>query len=372
MQPIYVIGMGLGPEDITPAMAEIIAKAQVLAGGRRLLDWFAAHKAERLKLSGDIGAWLEDVAKAANTKQVVVLASGDPGFFGVAGAVVKRLGRDNVIVMPNISAVQAACARLGLQWGQAAHVSLHASAQKGLGALWRAMAFYDLVSVYTRPGLDPADIAAILNERGLGGWRMNVLEDLGSADERIGVYEPGQAADMDFSALSVVLLERTGRPAKFHLGMPEEAYEHENSLITKAEVRAVALAKLEPEPGLTLWDLGAGSGSLGLEASLLLPGGRVVAVEQNPGRVEMIKTNRARFGVGMLEVVQGAAPEALAELPLPDRVFIGGGGKDLAAIIRAAAEVLSPGGVIVVSAVLLQSLEAAHTALADRPAWRWT
>ena len=99
MQPIYVIGMGLGPEDITPAMAEIIAKAQVLAGGRRLLDWFAAHKAERLKLSGDIGAWLEDVAKAANTKQVVVLASGDPGFFGVAGAVVKRLGRDNVIVM---------------------------------------------------------------------------------------------------------------------------------------------------------------------------------------------------------------------------------------------------------------------------------
>ena len=100
---------------------------------------------------------------------------------------------------------------------------------------------------------------------------MNVLEDLGSADERIGVYEPGQAADMDFSALSVVLLERTGRPAKFHLGMPEEAYEHENSLITKAEVRAVALAKLEMEPGLTLWDLGAGSGSLGLEASLFLP-----------------------------------------------------------------------------------------------------
>ena len=90
-----------------------------------------------------------------------------------------------------------------------------------------------------------------------------------------------------------------------------------------------------------------------------------MAVEQNPGRVEMIKTNRARFGVGMLEVVQGAAPEALAELPLPDRVFIGGGGKDLAAIIRAAAEVLSPGGVIVVSAVLLQSLEAAHTALAE-------
>ncbi len=365
MLPVHVIGLGLGPEDLTPSMAEIIAKSQVLAGGRRLLDWFKGHKAESLELSGGMGAWLDAVAGAAETQHVVVLASGDPSFFGVAGSVIKRLGRDNVVVAPNISAMQAACAQLGLQWGRAAHVSLHATAENALGSLWRAMAFHDLVSVYTRPGMGPADIAAILNHRGLGGWRMHVLEDLGSASERIGLYEPGKAADMDFSALSVILLERVGHPARLHLGMPEEAYEHENSLITKAEVRAVALARLELGPDLTLWDLGAGSGSLGLEASLLLPGGQVVAVEQNPGRVEMIKANRARFGVGLLEVVQGAAPEALAELPLPDRVFIGGGGKDLAAIIRASAEVLSPGGVIVVSAVLLQSLEAARTALAE-------
>lgn len=363
MQRVYILGLGLGPADLTSAMRELIDSAQVLAGGRRLLNWFTGHPARRLELAGPLGAWLDAVQDAAQTERVVVLASGDPGFFGVAKALVKRLGRDNVSVVPNISAMQAACARLGLQWGNAAHVSLHSSGGV-LGKLWRAMSLYELVSVYTKPGLGPAEIAALLSERGQGGWRLHVLEELGSDNERIGSYSPEQAVSVEFSPLSVVLLERMEQPEHLHLGMDEAAYEHENNLITKAEVRAVALAKLRLGPGMTLWDIGAGSGSLGIEASLLLPGGAVIALEQDPARVKMIKANRARYGVGLLEVIQGRAPEALAGLPAPDRVFIGGGGQGLGGIIKAAAAALAPGGIIVVSAVLLQSMETARAALA--------
>ena len=363
MKQVQVIGLGLGPQDLTPRMAEAIEKAEVLAGGRRLLNWITHHAGIRLELAGGLDAWLDKVAELARDKSVAILASGDPGFFGVAKAVVKRLGSENVLVMPNVSAMQAACARLNLSWGNASHVSLHADDEKAWARLWQAMSQSDLVSVYTRPGLGPPEIASALNERGLENWRLHVLENLGALDECISVCSPNDAADKSFSALSVVLLEPIAQPVPPCLGLPENQYQHEKSLITKAEVRAVALAKLELGPGMTLWDIGAGSGSLGIEASLLMPGGRVVALEQHPERAKMIGANRGRFGVGMLEIVQGKAPEALSALPVPHRVFIGGGGRDLEDIVHASAERLPKNGIIVASAVLLESLEKARATM---------
>lgn len=365
MKQLQVIGLGLGPQDITPHMAQLIEQAEVLAGGRRLLDWLPEHRAIRLELKGGLEAWLEKVAEMAKDKRVVVLASGDPGFFGIAKTMAERLGPENVSVVPNLSAMQAACARLNLPWGNASHVSLHADGENSWPRLWQAMAQSELVSIYTRPGAGPAEIGAELWQRGQENWRMHVLENLGAGGERISCHTPGEAAGLSFSSLSVVLLERTSSAPAPCLGSPEEDYKHENKLITKAEVRAVALAKLELGPGMILWDLGAGSGSLSIEASLLIPGGRIVALEQNPRRMEMIQANRAKWGVAMLEVVQGQAPAALPGLPDPHRVFIGGGGRDLAAIIQASAKRLKPGGVIVASAVLLDSVQAAGKAMRD-------
>ena len=364
MKLVHVIGLGLGPQDITPRVAGIIDGAEVLAGGKRLLDWFPGHRAQRLELSNGLAPWLEKVAEAAQEKCVVVLASGDPGFFGVARAVRRRLGPDSVMVTPNVSAMQAACSRLNLQWDHAAHVSLH-SGSDGFASLWEAMNSADLVSVYTRPGLGPAELAEALHARGFNNWHMHILQALGTEHELIGRFSPDEALGRDFSPLSVVLLERTGSPAPLRLGLPEDAYENDHGLITKAEVRAVTLAKLELGPGMTLWDVGAGSGSLGLEAGLLMPGGRIVALERKPERVAMIKANRRRFQAGMLEIVRGAAPAALSGLPDPHRVFIGGGGRDLTAIVRACAKRLAPGGLLVVNAVLLQSLEAARRAMGE-------
>jgi precorrin-6Y C5,15-methyltransferase (decarboxylating) len=363
VKQVQVIGLGLGPQDITPRMAEVIEQAEVLAGGKRLLDWMPHHPGIRLELAGGLNAWLNEVADLAEDKSVAVLASGDPGFFGVAKALVERLGSDQVSVLPNVSAMQAAFARLNLPWGNASHVSLHAEDANAWSRLWQAMTQAELVSVYTRPGMGPAEISAELRQRGQDNWRMHVLENLGAGDERMGCYMPQDAAGRSFSPLSVVLLERTAQASPPILGASEDDYQHEHGLITKAEIRAVALAKLELGPGMTLWDIGAGSGSLGIEASLLIPGGRVVALEQKPQRVRLIKDNRRKFGVGMLEIVQGKAPAALSDLPAPHRVFIGGGGRDLDAIIQAAVDRLRAGGIIVASAILLESLQAAGKAL---------
>jgi precorrin-6Y C5,15-methyltransferase (decarboxylating) len=157
----------------------------------------------------------------------------------------------------------------------------------------------------------------------------------------------------------VVLLGEVGRESALHLGLPETSLEHEAGLITKTEIRAVVLAKLQLRPGLVLWDVGAGCGSLGLEASLLVPGGQVLAVEQEAPRVQQIRENIRRYGVSNMEVICGMAPDCLADLPQPDRVFIGGGGKGLPRILESVLPRLHSHDRLVLTATLLTTL---HTA----------
>ncbi|MCB2185260.1 MAG: precorrin-6y C5,15-methyltransferase (decarboxylating) subunit CbiE [Deltaproteobacteria bacterium] len=363
MNLVRVVGLGLGPQDLTPRAREAVAAAQVLAGGRRLLAMFPDHPGRRLTLAGGVDPWLEQVAQAAETSEVVVLASGDPGFHGIAQRLAQRLGPDHLEILPGISSVQAAFARLKLPWQDAALVSLHG--QEGQG-LWPALAARDVVAVLTDPARDPAHLGRLLAERGQAAyWRLWVCEDLGAPTERVRSFSPDTAAAEKFSPLNLVVLERLARPRRLTLAAPEEAYVHQAGLITKAEVRAVALGLLALAPGQTLWDLGAGSGAVGLEAGLLTAGGRVLAVEKDPARREQIAANRQALGAGHLEIVAAELPAGLAELPAPDRVFVGGGGDQLPAILEVVGRRLAPGGVVVVSLVKLESLEAARRALAQ-------
>jgi precorrin-6Y C5,15-methyltransferase (decarboxylating) len=162
--------------------------------------------------------------------------------------------------------------------------------------------------------------------------------------------------------------EATPPRLRLHLGLPEAALDHQAGLITKAEVRAVVLAKLKLFPGQILWDVGGGAGSVGLEASLLIPGGKIFAVERHPERAAQIAANRDHFGVDNLEVVCAPAPVGLASLPDPHRVFVGGGGPEIGAIIQEAVRRLAPGGRVVVTAALLETLEAARIAL-EQAGW---
>jgi precorrin-6Y C5,15-methyltransferase (decarboxylating) len=371
MNLVHVVGLGMSPADLTPAALKIIQAAQVLVGGRRLLGYFPDHPGVKIPLGKDPEGDLKQLPALAATRRVVVLASGDPNFYGVAPLVVKIMGAAQVVIHPNITAVQAACARLKIAWQDARVASLHGRELAGLGA---ALQGAPKVLIYTDPEHTPAVIARFLLDQGRSQAQLVVLEDLGQPTERVSRLTPEEARGRQFSPLNMVAVldespERLSAappgPSPLHLGLAEEDLSHEAGLITKAEVRAVVLAKLALGPGQVLWDVGAGCGSVSLEASLLLPGGRILAVERDPGRAAQIRANREKFGVANLEVVEGRAPECLAALPDPQRVFVGGGGRQLGDILQAAMARLAPGGKVVLTAALLETLETARQILSE-------
>jgi precorrin-6Y C5,15-methyltransferase (decarboxylating) len=371
MMPVVVVGLGMSPADLSPRALNVIERAQVLAGGRRHLSYFSAHPAEKIPLGADIEKTILRLGELARDRRVVVLASGDPNFYGIAPLLVRLLGAGKVVIHPNLTAVQAAAARLKVPWHEARVVSLHGRSWQ---ALETALREPGRVFIYTDPVHTPAAVARRLREWGRSRLRLCVLEDLGQETERVTWLRPGEAEDRTFSPLNIVVLEAevpspAGSPpptagvAALHLGMPEEAFSPERGLITKSEVRAVVLAKLELYPGQVLWDVGAGSGSVGLEAALLLGPGRILAVEKNPDRAAQIRANREKFGVANLEVISGRAPECLEELPAPDRVFLGGGGPAVGDILQEVLTRLRPGGRVVVTATRLETLEAVRGVL---------
>jgi precorrin-6Y C5,15-methyltransferase (decarboxylating) len=365
MIPVQVVGLGMSPADLTPRAREIIREAQVLVGGRRLLDYFPEHRGMKIPLGKDPEGTLRQIPPLAETKRVVVLASGDPNFYGVGPLVVRVLGAEQVVIHPNLTAIQTACARLQMPWQDATVISLHG---RGWEQLAMALGKPGPLLIYTDPGHTPGEIARFLLARGLSQARFCVLEDLGQDTERVTWMSLGEAQERDFSPLNLVVVvlepgEVSPPRPRLHLGLPEEALAHQAGLITKAEVRAVVLAKLKLLPSQVLWDVGAGCGSVGLEASLLVPGGKIFAVERHPERATQITANRDKYGVPNLEVVCGQAPECLADLPAPHRVFVGGGGPRVGVIVQEAMRRLAPAGRVVVTAALLETLSTVRAIL---------
>jgi precorrin-6Y C5,15-methyltransferase (decarboxylating) len=357
--------MGLSPDDLTAGHRRIIERADTLIGGRRLLGFFPDSPAEKKVIGKDIAAVVACIRRRLGRKTIVVLASGDPLFFGIGAKLVEAFGPDRVTIHPNISSVAAAFARIKEPWGGVRVLSLHG--RKNESELLRALAKEDCVAVLTDPARNPAWLSRLVLQKLGGGFRLAVMEALGTASERHGWYPLTEAAAKEFREPNIALLKRevegsTGR-RPLCLGTPDAEFEHHGGLITKSEVRAVSLAKLRLSPGQVLWDLGAGSGSVAIEASLLLGKGRIVAVEQRSERIDQIKANARRFAVRNLSVVQAVLPAGLARLPKPDRIFIGGGGKNLPAIISEAARHLKPDGIVVINTVLLQNVHDAAAAL---------
>jgi len=362
---IDVIGVGLGPDDLTPRHRAIIECAEILIGGKRLLSFFSDVPAEKKAIGKNLDEVIAFIRRRMTHRSIVVLASGDPLFYGIGAKLVDAFGPERVVIHPNVSSVAAAFARIKEPWDGVRILSLHGrdNASELLGAL----AEEDRLAVLTDPERNPAWLARQILEKFGGGFRMAVMEALGTAAERHGWYSLADAAAQDFREPNIVLLKRERRVkvgrTTLCLGTSDDEFEHERGLITKAEVRAVTLARLRLEANLVLWDLGAGSGSVAIESSLIIRRGRIVAVEKDPQRVAQIKANAKRFGVRNLKVVQAVLPDGLKRLPRPDRVFIGGGGRDLGRIITAAAECLRPGGRIVVNTVLVSSVNTVREAL---------
>lgn len=365
MKPVAIIGMGLSPEDLTARHRQIIESADVLVGGQRLLDFFPACAARKQPIDKNIANAVEFIKDRMATESVVVLASGDPLFFGIGSILTRALGPENVVIYPNISSVAAAFARIKEPWSHVRVVSLHG--RKNDQELFSALDEGRVVAVFTDPARNPSWIAQRMLTQDLADTTMCVLESLGTGAERFGWYNPEQAVEMAFSEPNLVILKPGAGPKPVvktpHLGIPDQLFEHEMGLITKSEIRAISLAKLQVLPDHVLWDLGAGSGSVAVEASLLARQGRVIAVEKNPARIEQIKINKQRFGANNLQIVQAVLPDGLSGLEQPDRIFIGGGGRNLKEIIQAGVAALKPNGLIVINTVLLPNVLSAMETL---------
>jgi precorrin-6Y C5,15-methyltransferase (decarboxylating) len=220
------------------------------------------------------------------------------------------------------------------------------------------------LAVYTDPTNTPAVIASRLLERGQTNWSMIVMGDLDTPQESIFSGSLSQAAVRSFSNLNLTILELAAPHQAVKIGAKEEAYAHTSGLITKAEIRSVALGLLELTGIETFWDLGSGSGSVAIEAGRLLGHGELWAVEKDPQRIAQIQNNRSLYGAAHLEIVAGNVLEVLGLLPDPDRVFIGGGGKNLEQILKAAHQRLKPGGILVAAVVKIDSLNITNEVLA--------
>jgi precorrin-6B C5,15-methyltransferase / cobalt-precorrin-6B C5,C15-methyltransferase len=367
MIPVWVVGMGMSPRDLAAEARERIESAEILAGGRRHLAAFPDHPAEKRVIDRNLRETIAWIGERMADRRVVVLASGDPLFFGVGPLIRRILGAEHVRFLPNVTAVGAAFARIGESWQDAETVSLHG--RDGAAALAKALSRSAKIAVFTDPERHPGWIGEFLAGRGESDVRMCVLENLGDPAERVRWFAPAEAVGERFADPNLAILRRAEppppRPAP-RFGSPESEFSREAGLITKAEVRAISLAKLRLNaPDLTLWDLGAGAGSVGIEAATFLPSGRVVAVEKDPDRIARIAENRERFGVRNLEIARADLPEGMDGLPSPDRVFAGGGGRNLPDILRAAGKRLRPGGIVVVNTVLLPNIAAAEETLRE-------
>ena len=285
---------------------------------------------------------------------VCVLASGDPMFFGVGASLARQVPSEEMLILPAPSSCSLAAARLGWPLQEAVCLSLVA---RPLAALNGQLFSGVRLLVLSNDRHSPAALAALLRERGFGPSRISVLEHLGGEQERRIDGLASEWDDPTVADLNVLAIECIAEPTAARLsrlaGLPDSAFAHDGQL-TKRDVRAVTLAHLAPIPGELLWDVGAGSGSIGIEWMRAHPSCRAFAIEADPGRQLLIERNRDTLGVPGLQLIRGSAPQALAGLERPDAIFIGGG-VTRAGVLETCWAQLKPGGRLVANAVTLQS-----------------
>ncbi len=363
---IYVIGVASsGRESLTGRALRLIEKSDIVIGSKRFLCDFDDLKGEIFFLERGLMAALLLIEKNTD-KRIAFLATGDPLHFGVGTLLVTRFGKKMVTVLPNVSIVQEAFARLTESLNGVKVLSVHGGKDNGKRALKNAVEEIlecGRAAVFTDSLNTPSKVASKLLEYGAGSCRVVVFERLGTEKEKITRGTLKRIAKMKFDALNlmVIFMEESSmetEPRGF--GFPNTAFSSDGGMITKEEVRSVALSKLRLRKHMTFWDIGAGSGSVSIEASRIISPALAYAVERVPKRVLDIEGNKLRFGCDNLRVVTGEAPAALKGLPAPERVFVGGGGgncKALREILRTVSRRIPVGGRIVVNAVTVETFD---------------
>ena len=353
---VTLIGLGGGTaETVTAEARAALERAELVIGAARLLDAVPERAGQR-RFSATRSDEIMELLAREDTFEACVVFSGDTGFYSGAKALLPLLTERGIEsrVLPGVSSAQLLAARLGRPWQAWTLCSAHGAGCDPVAALMRRKPAFFL----TGGAQTPATLCAEMVEAGLGDTRVTVGERLSYPDERIVEVTAAECANMDFAPLSVLLAEAAGRPDVPAGGLSDEDFVRGGVPMTKREIRAAALSQLAVRHGDTVWDVGAGTGSVSVELALAADEGRVYAIERRDEACDLIEANKRRFGAWNLRIVRGTAPEALRGLPAPDAVFIGGSKGNLRAVVEAALAA-NPHARLCMTAIALETLSAA-------------
>ncbi|AFZ30417.1 precorrin-6Y C5,15-methyltransferase (decarboxylating) [Gloeocapsa sp. PCC 7428] len=361
MSVVHVVGIGLdGKAGLSKNVQQIVAQATLLIGSDRHLSYFPKHPAQKWIL-GDFTAAIERI-RQQNTGNIVVLVSGDPLFFGLGRLLVAEFPSEKLAFHPHLSSVQLAFNAIKVPWHDAKIISVHGrSLTELIQALQQGV---EKIAVLTDNTNTPSAIARLLQSLDLpSNYQFWVCENLGSQQQRVQSCSLEQIASTTFAPLNVVVLLRQSDSKDLDLatlpqfGLPDRvflSFSDRPGLMTKREIRVLVLGELALQPGQIVWDIGAGTGSVAIEIARLFPTSCIYAIEKTAAGTTLIQQNCDRFGVKNVVSIHGSAPEVLSQLPTADRVFIGGSGGNLVAILEAVR--LSPNGVIVLALATVEHL----------------
>lgn len=351
MGKIFVIGVGPGSEEfLTQAAKKAAENADVLVGGKSALALFPLEKSKKA-----IDKNLDEVLKFIKKNQkknIAILTSGDPGFFSISGLLLKKFPKEDIEVIPGISSMQHCFARIKETWQDAKFLSLHGRQIENL----KHEIKNKKVVILTDPKSTPDKVAKFLLKE--GNRRAVVCENLSSGRERVVESDLEGIARQRFSGNCVMVIFQSRQPRWSFAtpGIPDKLFSRGGAPITKEEIRVITLAKARLKKDSTVYDIGAGTGSISVEAALLAKNGKVFAIEKNPDRISLIRKNIEKFRVSNVEVIEGEAPEVLKALPGADRMIIGGSGGKIRSILMKCDEKLKVGGRVVINALKPETL----------------
>ena len=372
--PAKLVIVGIGDDGLaglTESSRRIVSEADLILGSPSMLALVESSPARKLPLDAEMPAALKQVREALTAHRPVLISGGDPLFYGIARYLCDRLGKDQFEVIPHVSSMQLAFARVMESWEDAYLTNL---AGRPLESVVDRIRTAEKVGLFTSEELSPGRLAKALLERGIDYFRAYVCENLGSPDERVTQAELVDLSEMEFDPLNVMILvrkpnrpDRASRSGRHRLfGNADDVFAQtlpKRGLITQAEVRSIALAQLDIRPDSIVWDIGAGSGSVAIEAAQLASNGVVFAIEPEPADFALILLNAESFGVLNVRPVAGRAPEVLETLPEPDAIFVGGTGRQVGPVLSAAYTRLASGGRMAVNVATIDGLASAHETL---------
>ncbi|MFJ8260698.1 precorrin-6y C5,15-methyltransferase (decarboxylating) subunit CbiE [Rummeliibacillus sp. NPDC094406] len=350
-QSIKLIGIGdNGLASLLPQYATWIEESEVLIGGERLLEFFPYYIGEKITVKSSLKKLVEIIQN--ETRNIVILASGDPLFYGLGSYLSKKIQLE---VYPHVSSIQLAFSKIGESWQDAYITSVHGRSMKGL---IQKIDGHDKIALLTDAENNPSAIADYLIQFGMTEYKAFVAENLQGEHEKTGWYSLEDMKESTFAPLNVVILKRIAPSTKWSLGIADDEFSQrrpDKGLITKKEIRVLSLHAMHLEKDSTVWDIGTCTGSMAIEAAKIARDGQVFAIEKNEGDLANCIENQHKFRTD-ITAIHGKAPEGLETFPNPDAIFIGGTGGNMKDLLQVCCDRLNQGGLIVLNAATIENL----------------